>query len=86
MTLLKGGMFDNSTSTIASKNISLINVFELMEDHNYTIDAFFSVFRKENIVENFSNFGTVIRSIIIVYFLLCFSSFRHLWSAITSCH
>ena len=37
VTLLKGGMIDNSTSILASNTISLPNVFELMEDQNYTV-------------------------------------------------
>ncbi len=82
VTLSKGGMLEKSTSTLASKNISLTNVFaELMEDQNYTIDLFFSVFRKENVVGNFSNFGTVLFNYSV--FVLFFSSFRHLWSAVT---
>ena len=57
VTLLKGGMFDNSTSTLANNTISLTNVFELMEDQNYTVNISFSLFDEENVIENIVEFG-----------------------------
>ena len=57
MALLKGGMFDNSTSALASNTISLTNVFELMEDQNYTVNVSFSVFDVQNVIHNFTSFG-----------------------------
>ena len=57
MTLLKGGMFDYSTSRQASNTISLTNVFELMEDQNYSVDITFSVFKVENVIQNFTSFS-----------------------------
>ena len=56
-TLLKGGMFDNSISTLASNTISLTNVFELMEDQNYTVNVTFSVFQEDNVIQNCTHFG-----------------------------
>ena len=56
MTLVKGGMFENSTIIPASKTISLPNVFELMEDQNYTVDVSFSVYEEEHVIQNFTNF------------------------------
>ena len=57
MTLLKGGMIDNSISTLASNTINLTNVFELMEDQNYTVEVNFSVFKVENEIQNFTSFS-----------------------------
>ena len=58
MTLLKGGIFDNSTSTLASNtSVNLTNVFELMEDQNYIVNMSFSVFEVENLIHNFTSFG-----------------------------
>ncbi len=58
VTLLKGGMFDNSTSALASSTISVPNVFELMEDQNYTVYVSFAYFEKTNVIQNFTSFGT----------------------------
>ena len=57
MTLLKGGMIDNSISILASNTINLTNVFELMEDQNYTVEVNFSVFKVENEIQNFTSFS-----------------------------
>ncbi len=57
MTLLKGGMFENSTIIPANNTISLPNVFELMEDQNYTVSVSFSVYEEEHVIQNFTNFG-----------------------------
>ena len=54
---VKGGMIDNSTSTLASNTISLTNVFKLLEDQNYTINVFLSVFEEENVIEYIKNFS-----------------------------
>ena len=57
MTLLKGGMFDNSISTLASSAINLTNVFELMEDQDYTVNITFSVFKVKNVIQNITSYG-----------------------------
>ena len=44
-------MFDQSTSTLASNTISLTDMFELVENQNYTVDVFLSVFEEENVIE-----------------------------------
>ena len=54
---VKGGMIDNSTSTLASNTISLTNMFKLLEDQNYTINVFLSVFEEENVIEYIKNFS-----------------------------
>ena len=83
VTLLKGGMIDNSTSTLASNTISLTNVFELTEDQNYTVNVSYAYFEKTNVIQNFTDFGMFnLMFNLIVYFLILFS-FRHLWSAVT---
>ena len=83
VTLLKGGMIDNSTSTLASNTISLTNVFELMEDQNYTVNVSYAYIEETNVIQNFTNFGMFnLMFIPIVYFKFRFF-FRHLWSAVT---
>ena len=57
MTLLKGGIFDNSTSTLANNTISLINVFELLEDQNYTVNVLYVYFEETNVIHNSTDFG-----------------------------
>ena len=57
MTLLKGGMFDSSTSILARNTVSLNNVFELMEDQNYTVNIYYAYFEETNVIQNFTNFG-----------------------------
>ena len=57
MTLLKGGMIDNSISTLASNTISLTNVFVLMEDQNYTVNVSFAYFEETNVIHSFTSFG-----------------------------
>ena len=54
---VKGGMIDNSTSTLASNTISLTNMFKLLEDQNYTINVFLSVFEEENVIEYIKHFS-----------------------------
>ena len=50
-------MFDNLASILASNTINLTNIFELMEDQNYTVDLTFSVFKFENVMQKFASFG-----------------------------
>ena len=57
VTLLKGGMIDNSTSTLARNTISLTNVFELMEDQNYTVNVSYDYIEETNVIQNFTDFG-----------------------------
>ncbi len=57
VTLLKGGMFDYSTSTLASNTISLPHVFELMEDQNYTVNVSYAYIEQTNVIQNFRHFG-----------------------------
>ena len=57
MTLLKNEMFDNSTSTLASNTISLTDVFELMEDQNYSVGISFGYFEETNVIRSFEDFG-----------------------------
>ena len=83
VTLLKGGMFDDSTSTLASNTISLPNVFELMEDQNYTINVSYEYIEETNVIQNFTNFGMFNLMLNLIVYLLFLFSFRHLWSAVT---
>ena len=58
MTLFKGGIIDNTTSTlVASDTVTLSNVFELMEDQNYTVIVSFGYFEMSNIIETEHGFG-----------------------------
>ena len=57
VTLLKGGMIDNSTSTLANNTISLPNVFELIEDQNYTVNGSYEYIEETNVIQNFTNFS-----------------------------
>ena len=58
MTLFKGGIIDNTTSTlVASDTVTLSNVFELMENQNYTVIVSFGVFEEHNIVQNVTSFS-----------------------------
>ena len=83
VTLLKGGMIDNSTSTLASNTISLPNVFELMEDQKYTVNVSYEYIEETNVIHDSTDFGMFnLMFDLIVYFLILFS-FRHLWSAVT---
>ena len=82
MTLLKGGMIDYSTSILASKTVSLINVFELMEDQNYTVNVSYVYIEETNVIQNFTDFGMFNLMFNLIVYLILFS-FRHLWSAVT---
>ncbi len=59
VTLLKDGMLENLTSTVAlaSSTISLTNVFELKEDQNYIVNVSFSYFEETNVLESMKAFG-----------------------------
>ena len=57
VTLLKGGLFDNSTSTLANNTISLTNVFELVEDQNYTVNVSYEYIEETNVIKNSTDFG-----------------------------
>ena len=57
VTLFKGGIIDNITSTlIASDTVTLSNVFELMEKQNYTVIVSFGIYEESKIVRNATSF------------------------------
>ena len=57
VTLLKGGMIDNSTSILANNTISLTNVFDLLEDQNYTVNVSYEYIEETNMIHNSTEFG-----------------------------
>ena len=84
MTLFKGGIIDNTTSTlIANDTVTLSNVFELMEDQNYTVIVSFGYLEASNIIETEHVFGmfdvkkTFINNTIF---------HRHIWCSVTECY
>ena len=55
VTLLEGGMINQSINI--PPTIILSNVFELMQNQNYTVNVSFSVYEEEYMIQNFTNFG-----------------------------
>ena len=85
VTLLKGGMFDNSTSTLANNTISLPNVFELMEDQNYTVNVSYEYIEETNVIQisiDFGMFNLMFNPIVYFVFFQTLMECSHLMSLI----
>ena len=68
MTVWKGGIFYKSAIALAGNTINLTDVFELMEDQNYTVNITFDVVDEKNVKQSSINFGRYSHNILFLFY------------------